>query len=74
MSFCLLIDIIHLYLICPFGFYCSSQMSILHICATFHTFNGELGDELEDFGCKFVNILSKFVFLMLLFHESLSHT
>lgn len=49
-------------------------MSILHICATFHTFNGELGDELEDFGCKFVNILSKFVFLMLLFHESLSHT
>lgn len=49
-------------------------MSILYICATFHTFNGELGDELEDFGCKFVNILSKFVFLMLLFHESLSHT
>lgn len=49
-------------------------MSILHICATFHIFNGELGDELEDFGCKFVNILSKFVFLTLLFRESLSHT
>lgn len=38
-------------------------MSILHIYVTFHTFNGELGDELEDFGCKFVNILSKFAAL-----------